>query len=342
MQRWTHPARPLSLERADALERYEHWPEPTCILADGPYGIRGFQGDTASPQGLPSFYAPHVEAWSRRAGPRTSLWFWGTEVGWASVHPILEQHGWRYQQLIVWDKGISHVAGNVNSKTIRSCPVVTEVAALYRREVRLPAPDGTMLPLQLWLRNEWLRSGLALKAANTACGVASAASRKYLTTDDLFYFPPAEMMARLATYANEHGDPRGRPYVPLPYRESTPDADGSYQRLGEAWQRQRDLLTAPWNHEHGISNVWTHPALRGTERIRDEKGKVVHPNQKPLVFIERQVRLTTKPGDHVWEPFAGLAPGAIAAERNGCSYSGAEITPATFRAARKRLERVLP
>ena len=39
-----------------------------------------------------------------------------------------------YVQSIVWDKGVAHIAGNVNSNTIRQFPVVvTEVCVFYRR-----------------------------------------------------------------------------------------------------------------------------------------------------------------------------------------------------------------
>jgi hypothetical protein len=59
------------------------------------------------------------------------LWFWNTELGWASVHPVLTAHGWDYVQLMFWNKGRGHVAGNVNGQTIRRFPVVTEVCAFY-------------------------------------------------------------------------------------------------------------------------------------------------------------------------------------------------------------------
>lgn len=124
-----------------------------------------------SADGLVDWYAPHVAQWSKRAKPSTSLWFWNTEVGWATVHPLLEANGWEYVQLVTWDKGLSHIAGNVNGNTIRQFPVVTEVSALYRRRLTLPTEDGGVLGVQQWLRAEWRRSGLPLCRANEACGV---------------------------------------------------------------------------------------------------------------------------------------------------------------------------
>ena len=59
------------------------------------------------------------------------MWFWNTEIGWAAVHPLLASHGWEYVQAIIWDKGIWHIAGNVNGDTIRGLP--TEICAFYRQ-----------------------------------------------------------------------------------------------------------------------------------------------------------------------------------------------------------------
>lgn len=117
----------VHIELAGALFRYPEWPTPTVIIADGPYSVGGFPGDPPTPRDLAHWYTPHVKAWSRYAAPETSLWFWGTEIGWAMVHPLIAAHGWEYRTLHVWDKGIAHVAGNVNSKTIRRFPIVTEL-----------------------------------------------------------------------------------------------------------------------------------------------------------------------------------------------------------------------
>lgn len=115
------------LHRGDGLDVYNEWPTPGTIVSDGAYGVGGFPGDPRTPEGLRDWYAPHVEAWSSNASLATTLWFWNTEVGWANVHPLLVENGWKYEFTNVWNKGVGHVAGNVNSLTIRRFPVVTEV-----------------------------------------------------------------------------------------------------------------------------------------------------------------------------------------------------------------------
>lgn len=107
---------PYTLFKGNVVRAYGGWPSPTTIISDGAYGVRGFRGDTTGPEGLADWYRHHVEAWSQAATPATTLWFWNTEVGWANVHPLLEAHGWSYVQTITWDKGVGHIAGNVNGR----------------------------------------------------------------------------------------------------------------------------------------------------------------------------------------------------------------------------------
>lgn len=317
-------ARGVRLELGDAARLYARWEPPTVIVADGPYGVRGFKGDLPTTEGLAEWYAPHVAAWSEHALPETTLWFWGTEVGWAEVHPVLRLHGWEYRACHVWDKGVAHVAGNCNGLTIRRFPVVTEVCVQYVREVRLETESGARLPLKQWLRHEWQRAGLPLALTNEACGVRNAATRKYFTQCHLWYFPPPEMMERLARYAAQHGRPTDRPYFSL---------DGRTPLTAAQWSRMR----AKWNHVHGVTNVWSEPALRNEERIR-VAGRFLHTNQKPLRLIERIVRASSDPGDVVWEPFGGLCTTAVAALRTGRRCHAAEVAPAFFAAARERLQ----
>jgi site-specific DNA-methyltransferase (adenine-specific) len=324
------------LHRGDALDAYDGWPVPAAIISDGAYGVRGFPGDTVGTEGLADWYMPHVEAWSRLSGPATTLWFWNTEVGWATVHPLLARHGWDYVQTITWDKGLRHIAGNVNGKTIRRFPVVSEVCVFYQRRFEVIGPDGPM-DVQRWMRNEWLRSGLALFRANEACGVVNAATRKYLTTDWLWYWPPGEMVERLAAYANAHGAKSGWPYYSL---------DGRVAVTAKEW----DALRYRWRHAHGLTNVWRLDPLHGVERLKGTMRRAAprvhnrgnlsaaHLNQKPLEFMRRILHAATAEGDVIWEPFGGLASGSVAAVQSGRVACVAEREPGFAEIAAQRLE----
>ena len=291
------------LYTGDVLEAYPSWPAPALIMSDGAYGLGGFPGDPRTPDGLVDWYREHVETWSKLAQPTTTLWFWNTEIGWATVRPLLTEHGWEHVETIVWDKGIGHIAGNVNGDTIRRFPVVSEICAFYRRRLEFPTTDGVK-PAREWLRYEWQRAGLTFNKANEACGVKNAATRKYLTQDGRWYFPPPEMMERLVGYANRHGRPDGRPYFSL---------DGAVPVTSQEWAELRYV----WTHQHALTNVWARPPLSGVERYRGSGKKALHLNQKPLEFMRRILSACTQPGDVVWEPFGGLCSASVAAVELG-------------------------
>lgn len=317
----------IHFHRAENL--YAQWPTPTCIVSDGPYGVSGFPGDEHKAESLVRWYEPHVTAWSRYATPETTLWFWNTEVGWASVHPLLVANGWEYRCCNIWDKGLSHVAGNANTQTLRKFPVVTEVCVHYVKAALFKI-DARVASMQDWLRHEWKRTGLPLRTANEACGVLNAATRKYLTGDHLWYYPPVEAFVKLAEYANQCGKSEGRPYF---------SSDGKRPLTGDEWSHMR----AKFSCDIGITNVWQEPQVSGSERIQGERNgmrykfRSLHGSQKPLRFIELLVRSCTEENDMVWEPFGGLCPGAVVAYHLRRKYVGAEIVPEFYLAATERL-----
>lgn len=295
---------------------YGQWPGPDLIISDGAYGLSLFESDPASARELPAWYAPHVAAWSRAAAPRTVLYLWGTELSWATVHPLLLEHGWVYRNLITWDKGLSHVAGRTNGQTMRSYPIATEVCGFYVRRECFDVQEGGS-PLAQWLRREWRRAGFSLAQAHRVVGPAA---RKYFGQDRQFYFPPEEKFLQLAEYANRYGDPAGRPYF---QRDNCPPSS--------EWYR---VHRYHFNFEYGLTNVWQHPPLRKSERVPGSA------NQKPLPFMERIVRVH-KNGTPlvVWEPFGGLATASIAAARLGCQAYVAEKCLSTFRAMQTRIQK---
>ncbi len=306
---------------------YESWPRANVIISDGPYGLRSFPGDPAGVSALVEMYRPHVMAWSQYSKPSTTLWFWCSEIGWATVHPLLELAGWQYVRACVWDKGAGHVAGNANSKTLRQLPAVTELCVQYVRNVHLPlgGESAESLPMKDWLRAEWRRSGLPLSLTNEAAGVANAATRKWFTSCHLWYAPPGRALARLAEYANTHGLPEGRPYFSL---------DGRMSASAENWDALRPVFNCPPDRH----NVWHTPAVRGAERVK-VNGKTAHMNQKPLALV-RDTILWTTDRDHanvVWEPFAGTGTALAAALLTGRRAYGAEISGSFFEVAVRRL-----
>lgn len=316
----------IHLHCSDAINLYNQWNTPIVIISDGPYGVNGFPGDLVSPNGLDTWYEPHIKEWSNKATPLTTLWFWNTEVGWATVHPILEKYGWSYVSCCIWDKGMGHVAGNTNTKTIRHLPVVTEVCVQYVKKPNFTV-DSNQMSMKEWLRYEWDRTGLPFSKTNEACGVKDAATRKYFTKCHLWYMPPADAFEKIVKYANEHGKEDGKPYFSI---------DGKKPVSKKEWANMRAKFYCPI----GVTNVWQTPQLRNNERLKINQ-KAVHLSQKPLSLIKRIVEMSSDIGEIVWDPFAGLCTTAVACGELDRECYCAEINEDIFHIASKRVEQAL-
>jgi DNA modification methylase len=316
----------ITLFHANALKLYPHWESPTIIISDGPYGVSGFPGDFPTPDNLKDWYEPHIKAWSEYSTPQTTLWFWCTEIGWAMVHPLLDQSGWEYRGCHIWDKGMAHVAGNTNSQSLRKLPIVTEVCVQYTKRATF-CVDGQNLSMKDWLRQEWLRTGLPLSKTNEACGVKNAATRKYFTKDHLWYYPPPDAFEKIVEYANTFGEAAGKPYFSI---------DGIHPLSKIEWEKYRTKFYCPI----GVTNVWHEPPVNGSERIKIG-GRALHANQKPLALMELIISISSDVGDMIWEPFGGLCTGAVAAHNLKRACLSAEISIQTYQSAVERLSQHL-
>ena len=310
---------------ADSLDLYDSWESPIIIISDGPYGISGFEGDLPTSENLGKWYEPHIKKWSKNSTPQTTLWFWNTEIGWAKVHPFLEKHGWSFINCHVWNKGIAHIAGNSNTKSLRKLPIVTEICVQYCKKAFVKR-GKTKRTIKEWLRDEWIRTGLPLSKTNEAAGVKDAATRKYFTKDHLYYPPPPDVFEKIVNYANKYGDKKGVPYFSFTGKESLTQYE---------WKKLRPKFFCPI----GVTNVWNAPSLNGKERIKIGP-KAFHLNQKPLDITELMIKISSEIDDVVWEPFGGLATGAVASYLLDRKCYCAEINPIIYNKAVERLSQI--
>lgn len=312
----------IEIFKGDVKSHYGKWLEPTVIISDGPYGIGGFPGDPLNVNVLREWYLPHFKKWNEKATPNTTLWFWNTELGWATVHNTLIESGWDFVNCHIWDKGKEHIAGNTNTKTLRKLPVVTEVCVQYVKRAEFIVDENKM-SIQEWLRHEWSRTGLPFSKTNDACGVKNAATRKYFTSCHLWYFPPVDAFVKIVDYANKHGNKKGRPFFSI---------NGKDPLTAAEWEKMRSKFSCPF----GITNVWRKPPLNGKERLKIN-GKALHLNQKPLDLMELIISTSSTEGDIIWEPFGGLFSASIAAANLNRKAYGAEITSDVFELGKKRI-----
>jgi DNA modification methylase len=85
-----------------------------------------------------------------------------------------------------------------------------------------------------------------------------------------------------------------------------------------------------------MRTVWDIPNNKDREELRFGK----HPTQKPLRVCRRIVNISSKPGDVVLAPFAGVGSECVAAKELGRKYIGIELEKEYVDIARKRLSAV--
>lgn len=311
----------IKIENRNVLDAYDDWEAPIVIISDGPYGIGGFPKDLPTYEGMDKWYEPHIKKWSEKSTPQTTLWFWCNEIGWATVHHILEKYGWKYINCHIWNKGLSHVAGRTNTKTLRKLPMVSEICVQYSKDPTFRVGND-LLNMKEWLRSEWKRTSLPFSKTNEAANVKNAATRKYFTKCHLWYPPTSEAFEKISIYANKYGDKKGIPYFSI---------DGKKPLSKEDWEKLRPKFNCPI----GVTNVWTEPPLNGHERIKIGS-KSYHLNQKPIKFMELIIETSSEEGDLIWEPFGGLCTAALASQKLNRRCNSAEIENQIYNKAIQR------
>ena len=299
----------------------------SLAILDGPYAMQKAEWDRLKVSELAEWYRPHLEDADRLLDDSASLYFWNTAEGWATVHPVILSMGWTFRSLIVWKKEGSGAARAAHEDGARCWPEVSEFCGFYQREAWAPSTcAGAEIAyaagaddrnwIRPWLGAEWQAAGLRRKQADEALGTNGMAGHYFGSSQ--WSLPTWDAFQRLAEYAQAHGAPRERPYLVHTscwpggcLRASYDHLRAEYDHLRAEYEASRPAFTCP----HGVGNVWTHGQVVGDDRLRDAKGGTLHPCQKPVLFADRMIRASTRPGESVWVPFGGTMREAVAAER---------------------------
>jgi site-specific DNA-methyltransferase (adenine-specific) len=86
------------------------------------------------------------------------------------------------------------------------------------------------------------------------------------------------------------------------------------------------------NEKAELTDVWF-----DVHRIKHKRDRDAHPCQLPEKLMERILRLATRPGDVVFDPFGGAGTTAIAAEKLGRKFVVTEIDPRYVRITNEKL-----
>ena len=71
---------------------------------------------------------------------------------------------------------------------------------------------------------------------------------------------------------------------------------------------------------------------------QNDKKQYLHPTIKPLNIIENLVKISSREGDVILDPFVGSGTTCVAAKRLGRKYIGFEINEKYYKIAKDRLQ----
>ena len=107
-----------------------------------------------------------------------------------------------------------------------------------------------------------------------------------------------------------------------------------------------ELIVSCWNKGHtwnftnqkDMHNFIESSICMGTERVKDENGKNLHPTQKPVAVLEKIIKIASNKNDLVLDCFNGVGSTGVAALKNNRKYIGIEIDKTFIDATEKRLK----
>jgi site-specific DNA-methyltransferase (adenine-specific)/modification methylase len=155
-------------------------------------------------------------------------------------------------------------------------------------------------------------------------------------TGNLFAFTSYNMLGRW----HETFDPRFDTFQFMVWHKTNPPP--KLRRAG--FLNSCELIACAWNKGHtwnftrqrDMHNFIESPICQGAERVKDP----AHPTQKPLRVLRHILRLASRPGDLVFDPFMGVGSTGVAALQTGRCFFGIEIDERYLEAATARMRNV--
>lgn len=84
----------------------------------------------------------------------------------------------------------------------------------------------------------------------------------------------------------------------------------------------------------GTSDILTVPL----KKIKDKDGKILHDTEKPVELMQILIENSSKEGEWVLDPFAGIGATALACQNTNRNFIGAEIDPKYYEIAKERIK----
>ncbi|WP_201786440.1 DNA-methyltransferase [Neomoorella mulderi] len=89
------------------------------------------------------------------------------------------------------------------------------------------------------------------------------------------------------------------------------------------------------------ANIWVLPICNGPERLKDGNGKKLHSTQKPIELLRRIILTSTREGDVVLDPMAGVGTTGYVAKALNRNFIMIEINPKYIEGIMRRFQQPL-
>ncbi len=96
------------------------------------------------------------------------------------------------------------------------------------------------------------------------------------------------------------------------------------------------------NDDLQMRSDWYLPLCTGSERLKGEDGKKLHPTQKPESLLHRVLLASTDAGDLVLDPFFGTGTTGAVAKKLGRDFIGLEQDETYAKGAQERIDAITP
>lgn len=122
----------------------------------------------------------------------------------------------------------------------------------------------------------------------------------------------------------------GIPYSDATHRRYNHEDEGGRYKISALRDGRREKVYMKPDGK-AADDVWEIPT------VRSKAERTGYMTQKPLALLDRIIRASSNPGDVVFDPFCGCGTTAVAAERLGREWIGADISPGAVRVLLERL-----
>ena len=324
----------ITLLHGDCFERMKEIADGSValVLADPPYNIgvetqRGEKGKVNAwdkIENYPVFMRRFFEESARVLKDNGVLYMWHSDMTQIAeiIHDVHERGQFRLISFCIWDKGKSCRANawlnrdhgqlrqwfNRCEYCLHFFKVGVDTWAIHTGTDRINSNRSCYRPLKDWYKAEKERLGLTDKDIGTAyTGVTG--KKPYMLRH---YFQDSQFAIPTRTVWETV-------YEPLGFGKS-------YEELLQGYEGLRHTHINDAAH----CNVWKRAAIPSQKRF--------HTCEKPVDILARMIRVSSREGDTILDPFMGSGSTGVACLAEGRRFIGMEKEEKYFEIARKRLE----